>query len=105
MAWRGGSHGVEGLFGKPEGGQTGSLRPTPGVPGYSTEPRRTHAPEHLARGWKVKDPSPDGFKSGAEGKHGRKFPKFKIRSQNVKVYFLPCQGHISESEVNAVGLH
>lgn len=33
-----------------------------------------------------------------------KFPKFKIRRKNVKASFLPCQGRMSESEVNVVGL-
>lgn len=86
------------------GGQTGSRRGTPNVIGRSTEPRLTNAPMHQTIAREVKDPSPDGFKNGAEGKCGRKFPKFKIRSQNVKVSFLLCQGHISESEVNVMGL-
>lgn len=33
-----------------------------------------------------------------------KLPKFKIRNKTVEASFLPCQGHISESEVNVMGL-
>lgn len=104
VAWSGEQRSRRAVAESRRGGQTGSRRGTSNVIGRSTEPRLTSTPMHQTRGWEVKGPSPDGFKNGAEGKCGRKFPKFKIRSQTVKVSFMLCQGHISESEVNVMGL-